>query len=419
MLSCTYGRGIIVSLRAPLTVTQVNELVRMTIDNTRIFSEMSVSGEISNLKVHFSSGHMYFTLKDAESVLKCVMFRPSAVKLRYTPENGMKVVAKGRVTVFMRDGQYQLYVDDMEPEGVGSRFLAFEQLKSKLHEEGLFDESKKKALPVMPKRIGVITSASGAAFQDIINVMKRRYPLAEILLYPAVVQGDAASESLTRGILWFTVHQEMADVIIIGRGGGSFEDLNGFNSEKLARAIAGCPIPIVSAVGHETDFTICDFVSDKRAPTPSAAAELVTPNVELLSDAVASYMSRMDKAILGNLQKLSETVRFYSENRMLASPMEAVFDKEKRLKQQEDMLNHVGGRVWDQKKGLLSEITTKLQALSPLAVLNRGYAAVFNDENQVVTSVEKVETNSVLSLRFSDGVVRARTIDILKKESDE
>ena len=406
------------SVRAPLTVSQLNELVRMTLDSSKLFSTISVVGEISNLKVHFASGHIYFSLKDEDSVLKCVMFRPSAMKLKFTPESGMKVIAKGKLSVYPRDGQYQLYADEMEPDGLGSRYLAFEQLKNKLMTEGLFEEERKRKLPFMPKRIGVITSASGAAFQDILNVLKRRYPIGEVLLYPASVQGAEAPVSLISGIHWFSTHPSEADVIIIGRGGGSFEDLNAFNDEKLARAIAACPIPVISAVGHETDFTICDFVSDKRAPTPSAAAEIAAPDMDLIADNLSVFQARMRTAVDSKIDKLSERVRVCSENRMLSSPMESIAEKERIFLQSKgNFLSAMTYRLAD-KENVLVNHTARLDALNPLAVLTRGYSAVFDENGKVVSGTKSIAIDDRLTLRFADGSVKTRVLQVKRKDNE-
>lgn len=253
-----------------LTVTELNQYVKDLLDLNPPLTDIYIKGEISNLKAH-SSGHLYFTMKDEQSALKCVMFRSSAAGLSFTPENGMKITAHGRISAFVRDGAYQLYCDSMEPDGVGSLYIAFEQLKKKLQSEGLFSEERKKPIPKIPSRVGVVTSPTGAAVRDIINVCKRRFPYAHVIVYPALVQGDGAVESVAAGIDYFN-RVGGADVLIVGRGGGSIEDLWAFNSEVVARAVAKSSIPVISAVGHETDFTICDFVADKRAPTPSAAA---------------------------------------------------------------------------------------------------------------------------------------------------
>ncbi len=405
------------STRAPLTVTQINELVRMTFDSNKLFSSIAIVGEISNLKVHFASGHIYFSLKDTDSVLKCVMFRPSAMKLNFVPENGMKVIAKGRLSVYPRDGAYQLYAEEMEPDGLGSRYLAFEQLKNRLASEGLFDEEHKQKLPFMPKRIGVITSASGAAFQDILNILKRRYPIGEVLLYPASVQGAEAAPSLIAGINWFSANKNMADVLIIGRGGGSFEDLNAFNDEKLARAIAACPIPVISAVGHETDFTICDFVSDKRAPTPSAAAELVAPDVISLTNTISAYRERMHMALNAKIIRLSERVQSCAESKMLSSPTETIEEKERIFLQIKEYFLLSGDRMVKEKGARLASCTGRLEALNPMSVLRRGYCAVFDEENTVVSSTKKINENDILSLAFADGTAKTKVLNIERKET--
>ena len=248
-----------------VTVTQLNEYIKAKIDGDGFLSRVSVKGEISNFTNHYKTGHFYFTIKDETSLIRAVMFRGNTAKLRFVPENGMKIVARGRVSAFVRDGQYQLYCDSMEPDGIGALYFAFEQLKKKLAAEGLCDEARKRPLPKIPTRIGVITSPTGAAIRDIINILGRRFPYAKVILYPALVQGAEAAPSLIAGMRHFMEARDV-DVIIIGRGGGSIEDLWAFNSEELARTIAACPIPVISAVGHETDFTICDFVADRRAP---------------------------------------------------------------------------------------------------------------------------------------------------------
>ena len=264
-----------------LTVTQLNEYIKGILDHDPRLTDVYLRGEISNFKNHYSTGHYYFTLKDEGGMIRAIMFRSSAVKLAFLPEDGMKVVAHGRISAFVRDGQYQIYCDSMEPDGIGALYIAYEQLKRKLEAEGLFDPSRKKPLPKIPSRVGIITSATGAAIRDMINVCGRRFPFAELVLYPSLVQGPDAPAQLIDGVRYFNEKQSV-DVIIIGRGGGSIEDLWAFNNEDLAREIAASAIPVISAVGHETDFTICDFVADRRAPTPSAAAELAVPETEEL-----------------------------------------------------------------------------------------------------------------------------------------
>ena len=282
-----------------LSVTQLNDYLKMWMDGDRVLSNLFVRGEISNLSLP-RSGHLYFTLKDEEGQVRSVMFRTYAGRLPFRPEDGMKVIAHGRVSVYGPSGQYQLYVDDLQPDGAGALALRYEQLKRRLEAEGLFDEARKKPLPAMPMRIGVITSPSGAAVHDLQNVLGRRFPLAEMILFPSAVQGAEAPEQLTLGIQFFAA-SELVDVIIIGRGGGSAEDLWAFNDEGLARAIADCPIPVISAVGHESDFTICDFVADRRAPTPSAAAELAVPDMGELLQSLWMQGMRLQSLLGGRL----------------------------------------------------------------------------------------------------------------------
>ncbi|MBQ4160836.1 MAG: exodeoxyribonuclease VII large subunit, partial [Clostridia bacterium] len=283
-----------------LTVSELNARMKYIIDSVPAFANIWIKGEISNFKLHFS-GHIYMTLKDDGGVLRAVMFKGSAQKLAFVPENGMKVLARGRISVYERDGGYQLYVEEMQPDGLGALHLAFEQLKKRLEEEGLFDQKHKKPIPKFPNTVGVVTAATGAAVRDIINVISRRYPKAKVLLYPALVQGEGAAEDVSRGIAYFN-ENKCADVLIVGRGGGSIEDLWAFNEEITARAIFASEIPIVSAVGHEVDFTIADFVADLRAPTPSAAAELVVPSALEVKERVSVLVLRALNGMRGKLQ---------------------------------------------------------------------------------------------------------------------
>ncbi|MBQ1847451.1 MAG: exodeoxyribonuclease VII large subunit, partial [Clostridia bacterium] len=309
-----------------LTVTQLNDFVKMTLDNSPFLRSVGVSGEISNFKYHYASGHIYFTLKDSTSQLKCVMFRSDAVNLKFSPGDGMKVVCTGSVRVYTAGGTYQLYVNDILPDGVGSLYLAYEQLKAKLESEGLFDKSVKKPIPKYPEKIGVITSQTGAAVRDIINIAGRRYPLCEITVYPAIVQGENAEKTLISGLSYFN-EKEKADLIIIGRGGGSLEDLYAFNSEALARAIRKSDVPVISAVGHETDFTICDFASDLRAPTPSAAAELAVPDSIALKGELASDYGLMKRALGGKIEKEKKMLGDLSRSGSMKSLYSFIADK--------------------------------------------------------------------------------------------
>lgn len=299
-----------------MTVSELNNLIKNMFDANRLLNSIYVRGEISNF-VNHKSGHFYFSLKDEGGQIKAVMFRSSAIRMKFIPENGMKVTVFGSISVFPRDGVYQMYVNSMQPDGVGALFLAYEQLKAKLESEGLFSDSNKKSIPKFPKTVGVITSPTGAAIRDIINVLGRRYPLATVYIYPSLVQGEGAADTLFAGIDYFD-KSNLADVIIIGRGGGSIEDLWEFNNERLARRIYDCSVPVISAVGHETDFTICDFVSDMRAPTPSAAAELAVPDIRELCMLVDVFSDRSDRALIRIAERSREKLNRLSENRLLA-----------------------------------------------------------------------------------------------------
>ena len=301
-----------------LTVTQLNEYIKRIIDTTPQLTSIYVKGEISNFKNHYGTGHYYFTLKDEGGQLRAVMFKSSAAKMKFLPENGMKITAHGRISAFVRDGTYQLYCDSMEPDGVGALYIAFEQLKKRLEADGLFDPSRKRPLPKIPMRVGIITSATGAAIRDMINVCGRRFPAAKLILYPSLVQGPGAPAELIAGVQYFnTVHS--VDVIIIGRGGGSIEDLWAFNDEGLARAIAASVIPIISAVGHETDFTICDFVADRRAPTPSAAAELAVPDTAELKRKIQNIVSREANVLYSMLKIRRDKLDTLSHTRAMTN----------------------------------------------------------------------------------------------------
>lgn len=396
-----------------ITVSQLNFYIKSLLDESPALREIYITGEISNLTDHYRSGHIYLSLKDDKALVRAVMFAGNARHLRFKPEEGMKVIARGRVSVYEATGQYQLYIEDMQPDGIGALNLAYEQLKKKLSAEGLFSEDIKKPIPAYPKRIGVITSPTGAAVQDILNILGRRYPIAEVVFCPVLVQGENAPAQLIDAVERFN-KANAADVIIIGRGGGSIEDLWAFNDEKLARTIAKSDIPIISAVGHETDFTICDFVADLRAPTPSAAAELATPNMtELLSyfksvkDSLPAIMQRridFEKQELDNL----------ASSKVLLSPEEFINIRKNEL----DMLSADMTKAF---KAILSEnqrefaaFSVKLDALSPLAVLSRGYSIVQN-KNKVIKSTKELNIGENITIKLSDGKaeceVKAITLD--------
>lgn len=388
-----------------LAVSQLNDYLKMLMDGDRLLSNVFVRGEISNFKYYASSGHLYFTLKDAEGQLKAVMFRTYAGRLAFRPEDGMKVIAHGRVSVYGQSGQYQIYVDDLQPDGAGALALQYEQLRRKLEAEGLFDESRKKSLPSMPMRVGVITSPSGAAVHDIQNVLARRFPLAEMILFPSAVQGAEAAEQLRMGIDFFGM-TELCDVVIIGRGGGSIEDLWAFNDEALARAIAACPIPVISAVGHESDFTICDFVADRRAPTPSAAAEIAVPDRTELAASLGMTMSRMSHLVSARVSQEKRYLERIAASPCFSRPACLLDARRQRLLQNERRLEEGASKVLEHRRHRLGTLSAQMEAMSPLSVLSRGYAAV-SKENRVITSAKEIGAGDRLELRFADGAVRA------------
>ena len=393
--------------RQTLSVTQLNEYLKMVIEGDRVLSNVFVRGEISNFKL-YSSGHAYFTLKDDAGQLKSVMFRSYFSRMAFMPEDGMRVIAHGRVSVYETSGQYQLYVDDMQPDGAGSLAMRFEQLKRKLAAEGLFDEARKRPLPPMPRRIGVITSPSGAAVHDIINVLGRRFPAAEMILYPSEVQGAQAPAQLISGVEFFSM-TGLVDVIILGRGGGSAEDLWAFNDEYLARAVASCSVPVISAVGHESDFTICDFVADRRAPTPSAAAEIAVPDMgEILrglSGLKAGLQTSMQKLIVQERRVLNQL----TQSRVFSRPEQMLDNFRMRLDEKDTDLNRALGETLKQKGQNVALFAGKLQALNPLSILSRGYATVSRD-GASVTSAKQINENDTLDIRMADGSVRVMVL---------
>ena len=378
-------------------VSQINGYIKKILDKNIILNNVWVKGELSNFKRHYS-GHIYTTLKDEGGVLKAVMFRGAASSLVFMPQDGMKVLARGRVGVYENGGVYQLYIEEMIPDGVGELYIAYEQLKAKLQAEGLFDEGHKKPIPRFPSTVGVITAPTGAAVRDIINVITRRYPLAEIVLYPAQVQGTGAAESVAAGIKYFN-DTNGADTIIAGRGGGSIEDLWAFNEEIVARAIFDSHIPIISAVGHETDFTIADFVADLRAPTPSAAAEIAVPSVLELSGSINMQLSRLTQAQITRLKNLN--LRLNSLK--LKTPQEIINDNSQRLDNLTHRLASNFKLILMQKKKALGEQSGKLNALSPLNTLSRGYAIPVKPDGAVVRSCVEVSPGDEFTLKLRDG----------------
>ena len=397
------------------SVSQLNEYIKMLLEGNPNLNDVWVQGEISGAKL-YSSGHLYFSLKDTDSVISAVMFKGSMMRMEFDPENGMKVLAHGRVSAYPPRGQYQFIADRMIPEGAGALAVAFEQLKAKLGAEGLFDPDRKKPLPTHPKRIGVVTSPSGAAVHDIIRVAKKRCPSTEILIFPSLVQGAEAPAYLRGGIQYFNAVKDDpvqgVDLIIIGRGGGSAEDLWGFNDERLARAIAASEIPVVSAVGHEVDFTICDFVADLRAATPSAAAELSLPDKEDLFRQVRSLATRLDAAETTRLRRLRTQLDRLAASRVLTSPEAAYRLRRETVAGLEKRLDLSMSRHLTHKRQSMERVVAHLGALNPLAVLGRGYALVQNEEGRVIPTVEQLSLGDRVCLRFSDGSAHVRVEDI-------
>lgn len=395
-----------------VSVTELNGIIKSLLEGEPFLSDVFVRGEISNFKAH-SSGHFYFSLKDEGGILKSVMFRSSAVNLPFLPENGMKVVAHGRISSYVRDGQYQLYADSMEPDGIGSLYVAFEQLKSKLSKEGLFDENRKKAIPKIPRRVGVITSPTGAAVRDIINVTGRRFPYAEIVIYPSLVQGPDAALSLCNGVQYFN-EKNNVDTIIIGRGGGSLEDLWAFNDEMLARTISASDIPIISAVGHETDFTICDFVSDMRAPTPSAAAEIAVPDMQELKRKINNIISRESSVLSLKIDSYRKRLSLIKNSRVLLSPMNMIDDKNLSVLELSKKLDNLIDLSISEKRHKLSAAVGQLNALNPMSIVSRGYSAIFDDTGSVVKSIKDVNVGETVDLKVSDGTIKANVISVVE-----
>lgn len=389
-----------------LSVTQVNEYIKYIVDSSPMLAKVYVRGEISNFTNHYKSGHYYFTLKDSGGLIKAVMFASAAQKLKFVPENGMKVLVYGRVSVFPRDGQYQLYCNSMEPDGVGALYVAYEQLKKRLEAEGLFDEAHKKRLPKIPYKIGIVTSPTGAAIRDMINISGRRFPLTELILFPALVQGEGAAASIVEGIEYFNKRKDI-DLIIIGRGGGSIEDLWAFNEEIVAYAVYKSEKPIISAVGHETDFTISDFVADKRAPTPSAAAELAVPDSIDIHRQINNIVGRMETVIMMGFDKRRQSLKRLSESKFLSSPEFIIDEKRMRALSCEKQLESAMKLLLSSKKNAFVKATSKLEALNPLSVVSRGYVVASNKDGEVLKSVDKIEVGDSFSMRMSDGIIDA------------
>ena len=385
----------------PLTVTEVNQYIKQMLEQDQILSQVSVRGELSNYKMH-SSGHHYFTLKDDGAVISAVMFRGDASKLRFRPENGMKVILSGRISLFPKSGQYQIYVRDMQPDGVGALYIAFEQLKQKLYAEGLFDPAKKQQIPRYPGKIALITSPTGAAVRDMIRILRHRYPLAKVLVCPVKVQGDGAAEEIA-AMLDYVNANGLADVIITGRGGGSMEDLWAFNEEVVARSIFRSKIPVISAVGHEPDVTISDYVADLRAATPSNAAELAVVDGAELKVRLQNVTARMTQTVLSNIQNKRQQLRSLSEKKIMRSPYEYLSERRMLLAMLQQRLEGSQAGLIQKKKQNFASLAASLDAMSPLKVLGRGYAMALKGED-VVKSASALQIGDKLKLQLRDGV---------------
>ena len=390
------------------SVSDVNTYVKNILEDDYVLKNVYIKGEISNYK-HHSSGHLYFTLKDPNGAVSAVMFRASASSLSFVPKEGMMVIVRASVSLYVKTGQYQVYVYDMEVSGRGTLHEAFEKLKEKLSKEGLFDEQYKKPIPSFPRAIGVITSGTGAAVRDILNIVKRRNPGIQVYVYPVLVQGEGSALDIVNAIEAMNQYNK-CDVLIVGRGGGSIEDLWSFNEEIVARAIFSSKIPIISAVGHETDFTISDFVSSLRAPTPSAAAELATPHVEDLKRQVIQYTSRIERDMLKLLEQKAHILRLYASRPVLAQAGEYFSQKGQYVDLLYSRLQEIMATGLRRKQSVLGEKLAKLDGLSPLNTLQRGYALVTDEKETLITSISQVKKDQSISIMLKDGTVQA-TVD--------
>ena len=416
------------------TVTQLNQQIKGMLESNPSFRNIFVQGEISNYKQH-TSGHHYMTLKDADGAISAVLFRADAARLRFRLMNGMKVIARGRVSSFPKTGQVQLYLADLMPDGTGALHLAFEQLKSKLYAEGLFDPSHKQEIPRMPRTIALVTSPTGAAVRDMIRILGRRYPLAEVQLWPVLVQGENAAADIAKTIARINAHGQ-ADVMIVGRGGGSLEDLWAFNEEIVARAIYNSKIPVISAVGHEPDVTIADFVADLRAPTPSGAAELAVPDRGELSILIDREQERLMTALENRLNGLANRLQAQEDRLARCTPAQYVAERRRRTEEliermrlaqlrkidslktgfsyQEKKLRDMPDILLERRRGKLQSLSGQLDALSPLRVLARGFSVVTDAQNKIITDSADLQTGDAVTLRFAQGTAKAQITSVQK-----
>lgn len=392
-----------------ITVTQINEYIRAMMDSDRLLNQVAIKGEISNYKL-YPSGHHYFTLKDEGGALRCVMFKGNATRLRFRPENGMKVIALGKISVFPRDGAYQLYCTGLTVDGVGDLYAAFEQLKTKLQAQGLFDQAHKKPMPPYPGVIGIITSSAGAAVHDMLRILHKRYPLTKVRLLPVRVQGVEAPGEIAAAIRYANYYR-LADLLIVGRGGGSVEDLWAFNDEIVARAIYESDIPVISAVGHEPDVTISDFVADLRAATPSNAAELAVPDQDALRQILDGSAAAMATAMEKQLQAARRHLKILTESPALQSPQGYLEQRKKALQLLENRLISVQLQQVNRKKQRYIGLTAKLDAMSPLKVLTRGYAMAQTEDGRLIRSIQDVKENDRIVVSVSNGEILATVND--------
>ena len=396
-------------------VSQVNEYIKARMDADELLNGLFIRGELSNYKV-YPSGHHYFTMKDANGALRCVMFRYSAMRLRFRPENGMKVIAVGRISVFPRDGAYQLYCEDLMPDGAGDLNVAFEQLKARLEAEGLFDRAHKKPLPQYPHRIAIITSGAGAAIMDMLRILARRYPLSKVMILPVRVQGTEAPAEIV-GAIRYANRYQLADVIITGRGGGSLEDLWAFNDERVARTIYASEIPVVSAVGHEPDVTISDYVADVRAATPSNGAELVAPDRQELLRHIAQLSARMTTMMEKQLSLSRRQLDMLAKKRVLQSPMHYIEDKRLALDYVHRRLIASSQQLLAGKKQKFISLTAKLDAMSPLKVLSRGYSVTHRADGSVLRASGEVAPGDEITVRLLHGSIRAEVLETREEKT--
>lgn len=397
-----------------LSVSQINEYIRSRMDSDPLLASVAVKGEISNYKL-YPSGHHYFTVKDEGGALKCVMFKGNAMRLRFRPENGMQVIVMGKISVYPRDGAYQLYCSGMVLDGLGDLYAAFEQLKVKLQKMGLFDPAHKKPIPQYPRRIGLVTSSAGAAVHDMLRILRKRYPLAQVLLLPVAVQGTEAPPQIAAAIRYANTY-DLADVLIVGRGGGSIEDLWAFNDEQVAYAVYESNIPIISAVGHEPDVTICDYVADLRAATPSNGAELAVPDQESLRQQLDSSYGSICAAMTRKVSSARQYLNVLRSSAVLKDPFDHIRRKRQQLQILTGKLNAGQTALVEKHSRRFISLTSKLDALSPMKVLTRGYSIVSAEDGSVLRSASQTKTGECLKITLSDGSISATVTEI--KEND-